>query len=160
MILIQEIVMSPIWKLFSEILAAMAGTVAFSALFGAPRKYYPWCGLIGGAGWAVYRIISPHTDPAVAALFATMVVIFLSRLMAVREKCPATIFLISGIFPLVPGAGVYWTAYYIVTDQLWLAVGTGYDAVKSAFAIVLGIVLIFDIPQSVFQTLSGLFRSE
>ena len=29
-----------------------------------------------------------------------------------------TIFLISGIFPLVPGAGVYWTAYYIVMDEL------------------------------------------
>ena len=41
-----------------------------------------------------------------------------------------TIFLIAGIFPLVPGAGVYWTAYYIVTDQLRLAAETGYTAVK------------------------------
>lgn len=32
----------------------------------------------------------------------------------------AFFFLIAGIFPLVPGAGVYWTAYYIVTDQLRL----------------------------------------
>lgn len=148
------------WKLFAEILAAMAGTVAFSALFGAPRRYYPCCGLIGGAGWAVYRIISGYTEDAVAALFATMVVIFLSRLVAVREKCPATIFLISGIFPLVPGAGVYWTAYYIVTDQLWMAVGTGYEAVKNAFSIVLGIILIFDIPQSVFRRLAAPFGTE
>ena len=66
-----------------------------------------------------------------------------------------TIFLIAGIFPLVPGAGVYWTAYYIVTDQLRLAAGTGYTAVKVAVAIVLGIVFIFELPQGLFVRLAG-----
>ena len=84
-----------------------------------------------------------------------MVVIFLSRLAAVLKKCPVTIFLIAGIFPLVPGAGVYWTAYYIVTDQLRLAAETGYTAVKVAVAIVLGIVFIFELPQGLFVRLAG-----
>lgn len=61
----------------------------------------------------------------------------------------AFFFLIAGIFPLVPGAGVYWTAYYIVTDQLRLAAETGYTAVKVAVAIVLGIVFIFELPPGV-----------
>ena len=77
------------------------------------------------------------------------------QLEAVRKKCPVTIFLIAGIFPLVPGAGVYWTAYYIVTDQLWLAAETGYTAVKVAVAIVLGIVFIFELPQGLFVRLAG-----
>lgn len=138
-----------------EILAAMVGTVAFSVLFGVPRRYYRYCGLIGGAGWAVYSLLADQCGEPGASLAATMVVIFLSRLMAVRERCPATIFLISGIFPLVPGAGVYWTAYYIVTEQLWKAVQTGYLAVKIAVAIVLGIVFIFELPQGLFLTLAG-----
>ena len=29
-----------------------------------------------------------------------------------------TVFLIPGIIPLVPGGGIYWTAYYIVTDPV------------------------------------------
>ena len=37
-----------------QILAAGIGTVAFGALFGVPSKYYPYCGLIGASGWAVY----------------------------------------------------------------------------------------------------------
>ena len=41
-----------------QVCAAMIGTVAFSLLFGVPRKYYPWCGVIGGAGWAVYVLAS------------------------------------------------------------------------------------------------------
>ena len=74
---------------------------------------------------------------------------------AVAKECPVTIFLISGIFPLVPGAGVYWTAYYIVMDELGQAVQTGYLAVKVAVAIVLGIIFVFEIPQGLFRALAG-----
>ena len=139
--------------MIQEILAAMVGTIAFSLLFGVPRKYYAYCGLIGGAGWGVYSAAGLLWAPAQSALAATIVVILLSRLAAVKERCPVTIFLISGIFPLVPGAGVYWTVYYMVTDQLYLAVQTGYTAVKVAVAIVLGIVFVFELPQGLFRAL-------
>lgn len=76
-----------ILELVLQICAAMVGTVAFSLLFGVPRTYYPWCGIIGGAGWAVYSQMSPMWSPASAAFTATMVVIFLSRAAAVRQKC-------------------------------------------------------------------------
>ena len=89
-----------------QVCAAMMGTIAFSLLFGVPRKYYIWCGLIGGAGWAVYVLVSGYVSGAGASFAATVVVIFLSRAAAVGNRCPATIFLISGIFPLVPGAGM------------------------------------------------------
>ena len=72
-------------------------------------------------------------------------------------RFPVTIFLISGIFPLVPGAGIYWTVYYLVTEQLGLAVYTGYEAVKAAVAIVLGIVFVFELPQGVFRWMAKAF---
>lgn len=141
--------------LLLQVTAAVIGTVAFSLLFGVPTRYYPYCGLIGGAGWLVYSIfiIRGCTSPT-ASLFATIVVILLSRLFAVRERCPVTIFLISGIFPLVPGAGVYWTAYYIVTNELDQASKTGFMALKVAVAIVLGIVFVFELPQGIFRVFS------
>ena len=71
------------------------------------------------------------------------------------EQCPATLFLIPGIFPLVPGAGVYWTSYYIVTDDLTLASDTGFTSLKVAAAIVLGIIFVFEIPQDFFAVLAG-----
>lgn len=141
--------------LFWEVTVAVVGTVAFSLLFGVPTRYYPYCGLIGGAGWLVYSILTGRGGaPPSSALFATIVVILLSRLFAVRKRCPVTIFLISGIFPLVPGAGVYWTAYYIVTNELDLASQTGFMAVKVAVAIVLGIVFVFELPQGIFRVFS------
>lgn len=141
--------------MIGEIIAAMIGTVAFSVLFGVPSRYYSYCGLIGGAGWAVFAGAQGVCGEATACMLATMVVILLSRFTAIWKHCPVTVFLISGIFPLVPGAGVYWTAYYIVTDQLALALHTGYQAVKDAVAIVLGIVFIFEIPQKVFLRILG-----
>ena len=64
-------------------------------------------------------------------------------------------YLVTGIFPLVPGADVYWTSYYIVTDDLALASETGFTAIKVAAAIVLGIIFVFEIPQGFFAVLAG-----
>jgi len=133
----------------SQILSAALGTMAFGLLYGVPRNYYPYCGAIGGAGWLVYLAVSPWGG-ILASLVATMAVALLSRFTAIRKRCPVTVFLITGIFPLVPGAQVYWMAYYFVTDETGLAAQNGYLAVKTAFAIVLGIVFVFEIPQRVF----------
>ena len=44
-------------QLLLEVLAATAGTIAFSLLFGVPGKYYLECGLTGGIGWLFYRLL-------------------------------------------------------------------------------------------------------
>lgn len=141
--------------MISQTLAAMIGTLAFSVLFGVPGKYYISCGLIGGAGWLLYSVLSVYCSLSAveATFFATMLVVLLSRFLAVQEACPATVFVITGIFPLVPGAGIYWTSYYLVTNQLALAQSSGFQAIQICFAIVLGIVIIFELPYSLFRKL-------
>ena len=134
-----------------QFIAAVAGTVGFSVLYSVPRAYYPYCGFIGGAGWLLYCLLIPICSGPESAFLAAALVVVLSRFFAVKERCPVTIFLISGIFPLVPGGGIYWTAYYIVTDEVEQAARTGFSAVKVAVAIVLAIVLVFQVPQKVFK---------
>lgn len=143
--------------MIQDIIFAVVGTVALSVLVGVPARYYPYCGLTGGVGWLVYALLHEVCGRGVgqSALFAAMAVLLLSRFLAIWKHCPVTVFLISGIFPLVPGAGIYWTAYYIVTNQPQLAAQTGYEAVKIAAAIVLGIVFIFELPQSLFLRILG-----
>ena len=84
-----------------------------------------------------------------------MAVVFLSRVLSVEKKCPITVFLVAGILPLVPGAGIYYTVYYLVTNQLAEAARRGMDSVKVAFAIVLGIVFILTLPGELFQRMAG-----
>ena len=46
----------------------------------------------------------------------------------------------SDIF-LIPGAGVFWSSYFVVSTQMDSALAAGFTAVKITLAIVLGIVL-------------------
>ena len=150
----------PTGELFKQLLAAGVGTAAFSVLFYVPRKYYGFCAACGAWGWLTYFVLEwAGMTVTEATFFAAAAVVFLSRLFAVMERCPATLFMIPGIFPLVPGAGIYWTAYYIVTDQMELASRTGFSAVKAAVAIVLGIIFVFEIPQSFFKRVLGKKRA-
>ena len=138
-------------ELFVNIACPFFATIAYVVLFNVPRRYYLSCGITGSVSWLVYRLASFSISPAAASFAAALVAVFLSRMLTVRMKCPITIFLLAGIIPLVPGAGIYYTAYYLVTNQLALAAGQGIEAVKTAFGIVLGIAFIVSIPREVFQ---------
>lgn len=137
--------------LIFEFLTAFVGTIAFALLFQVPKEYYVNCGLAGGCGWICYKLLLAGCGLFGSTFFATVLVVFLSRLSAVRRHCPVTIFLVAGIFPLVPGAGIYWTAYYVVTDQLAKASDRGFQTLKIAVAIVLGILFVFEFPQRWFR---------
>ena len=83
--------------------AAAMATIGFSMLFSVPARYYPSCALIGGVSWLAYLLLLPYSSVSIATFAATVIVILMSRWFAVRKRCPVTIFLISGIIPLVPG---------------------------------------------------------
>lgn len=89
----------------------------------------------------------------VASFVAVLALTTLARAFAVRRKTPVTIFLICGIFPLVPGAGIYYTAYHFIMNQNSLAVSKGMETIKIAVAIALGIVMSFSLPYSAFRWL-------
>lgn len=128
---------------YFQLPAAFIGTIGFSALFGAPRRYYLDCGLAGTAGRAVYLLLASAgpTHVVGAAFLGALAVAVMAHLLAVTRRCPVTVFLICGIIPLVPGGGIFWTAYYIVTDQLRLAATTGFTALKVTIAIAGAIIL-------------------
>lgn len=130
-----------------QIAVAYIGTVSFAVLFGVPRKFYHASGICGTFGWIVYLACTQliGTGSIEALFFATMVVVLSAYQCAARLHCPVIIFLVCGIFPLVPGAGVFWTSYYVVSDQLHEAINSGFMACKGTFSIVFGIIIITEI---------------
>ena len=140
-------------SLVIQTLAAFVGTVAFAVLFGVPRKQYVAAGIVGALGWLLYLILFRNAgmSAAIATLISTVFIGILSRVFAVVEKCPAAVFLLCGIFPLVPGAGVFWSTYYLISNQFDLSSTAGFTAGKIAIAIVLGIILAMELPQRFFS---------
>ena len=133
--------------MFVQLLAAYVGTVAFAVLFGVPRKYYLDSGLCGMLGWLLYLVLANHTGLSIAnvVFFATVLVTFTAMVLAIVRKCPITVYLICGIFPLVPGAGIFWTTYNVVSEQLGAALHTGVTALKVTVAIAFGIILVAEL---------------
>ncbi len=125
---------------YIQLIAAFVGTLGFSALFGAPRRYYIACGFVGMIGWMAYIF----TD---SILVASLIIAVMSHVFAVIRRCPVTIFIICGIIPLVPGGSLFWTLYYMLTSRLRLAFEAGTGALRATIAIAGGIIIgaaIFD----------------
>lgn len=125
---------------------SFVATVCFAMLFNVPRRQYVVCGFTGAVGWMCYWLLSASVSLSAASFVAAMVLAALSRVFAVRRKAPITVFLLSGIFPLVPGAGIYNTAYAFFMDDNAMAVYHGVETLKCAVAIALGIALVLSIP--------------
>ena len=132
-------------KIIANLACSFIGTIAYAVMFQVPRRFYIGCGITGSVGWMMYCSV------AAASFIGTVCAVLVARMLTVRLKCPITIFMISGIITLVPGAGIYFTAYYLVTNQFAMAAAKGIGAIKVAFGIVLGIVCIVSVPREVFQ---------
>ena len=130
-----------------QLVAAFLGTTSFAVLFGVPRRYYLDAGICGTLGWLLYLILFRYTafSPAETLFCCTALVTLIALFQSVGRKCPITVFLICGIFPLVPGAGIFWTSYNIVSNQLSDALQTGFSALKATVAIAFGILAVMEI---------------
>lgn len=139
-----------------QIVVAMFATLSFAVLFFAPKEEYLSCAITGAVGWITYYILTEYgVNIGLSALIATFALTLLSRVLSVIRKVPATIFLVTGIFPLVPGAGIYYTVYYLIGNNMNMASTKGVETFLTAGAIVLGIIFGFAIPQSWFHILNG-----
>ena len=130
-----------------QLVAAFLGTMSFAVLFGVPRRYYIDAGICGTLGWLLYLILTRYSafSPVETMFTATALVTMVALSQSTARKCPITVFLICGIFPLVPGAGIFWTSYNIVSNQLSDALQTGFGALKATVAIAFGILAVMEI---------------
>ena len=136
-----------IGQLAAQFVLAGLGTLSFAVLFACPRRTLPFCALVGAAGWLIYEIaVLGGMEPFAACLLAVIPLTLLARICAIFLKSPVTIFLLSGIFPLVPGAGIYYTAYYFIQGENALALSNGISTFKIAVALAIGIAFVLGLP--------------
>ena len=129
---------APVWfTMLVQFVVAMVATISFGITFQVGRRHYWTCGFVGAVGWTIYIACTTLGGMPLAAL---------SRFFAIRHKAPITVFLLTGIFPLVPGAGIYYTAYYFLRNDRALCTSKGIETLKVAVALALGIAIVCSIP--------------
>ncbi len=130
---------------------SFVATIAFSIIFHTPKNQYVFAGVAGALGWLIYIVymfFSP--DTVFASFFAALGLTYISRIFSFVRRAPLTVFLISGIFPIVPGAGIYYTGYHIFMNDNAAALATGMETIKIAIAIAIAIGIVVSLPPFFF----------
>ena len=102
-----------------ECIFAFIGCIGFSILFNIHGRGTVLCALGGFLAWAVYCIVLKLDGTEISAYFwSALTASVYSEIMARIRKCPAISYLVISVFPLIPGAGVYYTMRYAVLGQM------------------------------------------
>ena len=129
------------YNIYIQFIAGFVVTFAFAIFFNAPKKSLLSCSMIGAAGWLVYVLVNLLTDVVVGSFFGALCVGILSTNISKILRMPATIFIYTGMIPLVPGYGMYNTMQNLVTKNYNVAFKVGIETVLQAGAIAMGILL-------------------
>ena len=132
-----------------QLITAFLGSLGFSLLFGMRGKHLIPASLGGVLVWGIYLLLSTmiHGEGFLACLVAAAAAVIYAELLAHLRKCPATLFVIPAILPLVPGSSLYYTMANAVRGNLTDAKLYGSQTLEAALAIAAGISLVIALRQ-------------
>ena len=124
-------------------LGCFIGCIGFSIYFNIHGFGILLCAFGGIVTFAVYLIA---LDLGVGIIYANflggIVASVYAELMARLRHFPAISYLVVSLFPLLPGAGIYYTMAYAVQHEMTRFAEKGYQTAAIAGALALGILLV------------------
>jgi uncharacterized membrane protein YjjB (DUF3815 family) len=136
--------------IIKQFIFSFLSTIGFAVLFSIPKGSIIKSGIAGASGWVTFYISSMYFESHVAGtFFAAIVVGILGELLARYYKKPATVYIIPGIVPLVPGAGMYYTMLALVEKDFYTAANKGTETFFIAAAISIGIIVSTSLSSSI-----------
>ncbi len=141
-------VSAPAWdySLIATCFASVVGCIGFSVLFNIHGPGGILCAMGGVVSWAIYSLVTTHSGSQMlgylwGAIFASAY----AEIMARVRKYPAISYLVVSLFPLIPGASVYYTMNYAVQGDMeqFAAQGMYTGAITGVIAV--GVLLVSSI---------------
>ena len=124
-----------------QVLASFVGSFGFAVLYNLRGKKLCMAGISGMVSWIAYLIVwNEMPSTFVANLAAAAVATIYAETMARILKTPVTVFLITGIIPLVPGGLAYDATKNLVLLNFSTAINTMLEVTLIAGAIALGLL--------------------
>jgi len=117
--------------------------IGFAILFNIHGPGGLLCALGGVFTWLVYLLILKFSgNDLTAYFFATVFAAAYSEILARIRKCPAIAYLVLSIFPLIPGAGAYYTMHHAVQGEMDQLASVGMHTAAIAGVMAVGILLV------------------
>ncbi|MCD7818147.1 MAG: threonine/serine exporter family protein [Lachnospiraceae bacterium] len=142
---------SPGYPYLLHAAACFIGCIGFSILFNIRGIGTIICCLGGVLSWSVYFFaVRSGISELTAYFLATAFAAIYSETMARVRKFPAISYLVVSIFPMIPGAGVYYTMNYIVRGEMSLVADQGLYTIAIAGLMAVAILLVSTIVRLFF----------
>ena len=140
------------YGLLLECAASFVACVGFAILFNIHGPGMLLCGLGGLLTWLTYALVFRFSGNDLSGyFFATVLAAVYSEVMARVRKYPAISYLVISIFPLIPGAGVYYTMNYAVRGQTDLFMQQGMHTAAIAGVMAVAILLVSTVVRMIFS---------
>ncbi len=129
--------------IFLQFIYAFFATFGFCLIFHVPLRHIAPASFVGACGWAVYQFLLLFDISAVLACFiGACVVGLVSEIFCRLFKEASLIFIIPGVLPLVPGAGMYNTMLSLMSDDMLETARIGTETLLMAGGIAMAILLV------------------
>lgn len=129
-------------SIMNGLLPCMIGCIGFCIVFNIHGRGSLLCALGGTLTWTLYKLaLLLGCGNLISLFWATLFAAFYSEIMARVRRCPAIAFLVVAIFPLIPGAGVYYTMNYAVQGNMDLFIAKGMHTAAEAGIMAVAILL-------------------
>lgn len=130
-------------EILISVVACFGATVGSAIVFNTNKYDILRAAAVGAAGWLVYSVLKEAASSVAVAYFSgAFVVALLSEILAFTLKNPATVYLLPGLFPLVPGGGMFQTMEAAVNGDMAKALSIGFSTLTAAGAIAIGIAVV------------------
>ncbi|MBE7001986.1 MAG: threonine/serine exporter family protein [Ruminococcaceae bacterium] len=130
-----------IWWL--QCLSGFIGCCGFCLLFNIHGKGRILCALGGAITWGAYCLAAHLGCGEILCYFlATLVAALYAEIMARIRKYPAISYLVISAFPLIPGAGIYYTTNHLVNGDMGRFADKGTETIAIAGVIAVGILMV------------------
>ena len=130
-------------SIWIQCLGCMIACTGFSIIFNIHGPGVLLCALGGMLAWFVYAIcLKLGAGEIVAYFWGAAFASAYAEIMARIRKYPATSYLVISIFPLIPGAGVYYTMEFAVKGQMDQFADKGMFTAAIAGVMAVGILLV------------------
>jgi uncharacterized membrane protein YjjB (DUF3815 family) len=118
-------------------------SLSIGVLYRVPKSSLVFGGIIGIIGWLNFSIIYGRSGNIVLGCFVgSLLVALLSEILARGLRKPATVFLIPGFIPLVPGREAYLTMSAMVRGDYLEGIAMATQTALMGGAIAMGIFVI------------------
>ena len=136
--------------MWESTLYVLMGTIGYCIIFKVPVRSLAPATFTSSIAWLVRAALIECDFSTVWATFiGAMVIAFFGEIFSRVLKDAVTVYIIPGIVPMVPGAGLYYTMLHFIQGETHLAMESGQETLFTAGAIALGLLVISAVARAV-----------